>query len=171
MALLADSDEIRAIVEDYLEAKQAQEELDAEANRILDEEEAAEAAKRGDELPPDEDYGDGTAADGLKDDEDLEAGAAAAPAAGDEADTPAKARAKERLRERKKRRDYRRTRRGAYLCINYTLQITCALLVTLSLLWATIQAMRIFNFLGVSNAPPGIVHAVTDDDAPVVVIR
>ena len=47
-------------------------------------------------------------------------------------------------------------RRLAYLAIQWTLQILCAVLVTFAVFWAAVQLMGLFNVFGISNLPPGV---------------
>lgn len=56
----------------------------------------------------------------------------------------------------KKKRQNRIRRYCAYYAIKWSLQLLCALIVVLGILWATIQFMRIWNILGVSQEPPGL---------------
>ena len=56
----------------------------------------------------------------------------------------------------RQKRQRRLQRFGAYYCIKWTLQSLCALMVIAVILWATIQFMRIWNVLGISQEPPGL---------------
>ena len=56
----------------------------------------------------------------------------------------------------------KRQRRCTYLLIQWGLQIFCAILAFLLVLWATIQFLRVFDFIGVGATPPGLEHAVVD---------
>ena len=57
----------------------------------------------------------------------------------------------------------------AYFALKWTLQVFCALVVLSAVLWAIIQALRIFNVLGISQEPPGLtffVPGMTPDPPP-----
>jgi hypothetical protein len=45
--------------------------------------------------------------------------------------------------------------------IRIALEILCAIVTVLLLLWMTIQAMRSVAFLGISHEPPGIAYATS----------
>jgi hypothetical protein len=64
-----------------------------------------------------------------------------------------------------KREEARRERQCSYLLISWGLQLFCVLLVGLALIWGTIQLLRITNFLGVAQEPPGLTYYV-DVPAP-----
>lgn len=59
------------------------------------------------------------------------------------------------------KQDEKQTRRLSYLLISWTLQLVCALLVLLLLVWGAVQFMRLWGILGVtSQEPPGLAYAV-----------
>lgn len=58
--------------------------------------------------------------------------------------------------------DAKRNRQLTYVLIQYGLQILCAIIVTLAILWSAIQFMRIWGVFGISDLPPGV-KFVTDD--------
>jgi hypothetical protein len=60
----------------------------------------------------------------------------------------------------------RRERRCTYLLISWGLQALCVVLVTIVLIWATIQGLRLTNLLGVSQEPPGLTYYVDYPDPP-----
>ena len=47
-----------------------------------------------------------------------------------------------------------------YYAIKWTLQLVCAVVVVVVVLWLAIQFMRIFNILGVSQEPPGLTYLI-----------
>lgn len=50
-------------------------------------------------------------------------------------------------------------RRLKYLLLSWSIQLFCALLCFVLVLWGTIQLLRIFNLIGVGGMPPGLEHA------------
>lgn len=59
-----------------------------------------------------------------------------------------------------------RQRRCTYLLVGWGLQILCFVLVFVALLWASIQLLRLTNFLLVSQEPPGLTYLVDYPDPP-----
>lgn len=57
-------------------------------------------------------------------------------------------------------------RRCSYLILIFCLQFLCCVVLTLAVLWATTQLLRLTNFLGVSEEPPGLTYYVTYPDPP-----
>ena len=47
-----------------------------------------------------------------------------------------------------------------YLLISWTIQFLCVILVILGLLWGIVQILRLTNFLGVSQEPPGLTYYI-----------
>lgn len=56
----------------------------------------------------------------------------------------------------------KREQQFAYNAISWTIQILCSIATVLGLLWATIQLLGLFNFLGISREPPGLAYHVPD---------
>jgi hypothetical protein len=65
-----------------------------------------------------------------------------------------------------KREEARRERRCTYLLISWGLQLFCVIFVGVALIWGTIQLLRITNFLGISQEPPGLTYYVDYPDPP-----
>lgn len=61
------------------------------------------------------------------------------------------------------------TRLCTYLLISWTIQFLCVILVTFGLLWGTVQILRLTNFLGVSQEPPGLSYYIDVPDLNPVV--
>jgi len=53
-----------------------------------------------------------------------------------------------------------------YYLLLWTIQILCALLVLTAVLWASIQFMRIWNVLGISQEPPGLTYLLETPAPP-----
>jgi hypothetical protein len=56
----------------------------------------------------------------------------------------------------------KREQQFAYNATSWTIQILCSIVTVLGLLWGTIQLLGLFNFLGISREPPGLVYHVPD---------
>jgi hypothetical protein len=54
----------------------------------------------------------------------------------------------------------KRQRNCAYNALAWTIQGLCALVSVLGIVWGTIQLLGLFNFLGISKEPPGLVYHV-----------
>lgn len=56
----------------------------------------------------------------------------------------------------------RRQRRLAYVALSWLVQGLCALATLLGIVWATVQILGLFNFLGISREPPGLKYTLPD---------
>jgi len=59
-----------------------------------------------------------------------------------------------------KTEDTKTRRLCTYLLISLALQLVCVLMVGILVLWGTIQLLRLTNFLGVAQEPPGLAYYV-----------
>ena len=92
---------------------------------------------------------------------------------GAEGGDPKKQSAASRLAGKAKRAVQKRAKKAQryafYFALKWTLQVLCALSVLCAVLWAIIQALRVFNVLGISQEPPGLTYFVpgmTPDPPP-----
>jgi hypothetical protein len=64
-------------------------------------------------------------------------------------------------------KEARRERACSYLLISWSLQALCAVLMTIALIWGTIQFLRLFGVLGItSQEPPGLTYYIDTPDPP-----